>query len=240
MPRAQPDAPADLGAGPGAGLNSRFVFFICVLPERIFRMADRNIIVIDFTANSSMAYEYLSKLNTGQIPGIEKVHSAAVIVRNADGSLSIPDGETHFSGGSLSGGLIGILVGILGGPLGILLGWGAGTLIGGSIDAERAMESDTALALLGRAIKPGTTALVVDVEEAPGAAVDTALAGEQAILIRQPFQQVLGELQAVEAAAAAASSEARRVVREQRMHQLHEKVDEVLAKLKAKLHFNKK
>ena len=48
-------------------------------------------------------------------------------------------------GATVGGGLIGMAVGILGGPLGMLLGWGAGSLIGGFADADRVDRSETAI-----------------------------------------------------------------------------------------------
>ena len=54
-----------------------------------------------------------------------------------------------------SGSLIGMLIGVLGGPVGVLLGWGAGAVMGGAFDLDRAVTSDEALTVLGRAIPTG-------------------------------------------------------------------------------------
>ena len=67
--------------------------------------------------------------------------------------------------GTASGSLIGMLVGVLGGPVGVLLGWGAGALMGGAFDVDRAVTSDEALTVLGRAIPPESTAVIASVEE---------------------------------------------------------------------------
>jgi uncharacterized membrane protein len=52
-----------------------------------------------------------------------------------------------------------MLVGVLGGPVGLLLGWGAGAMMGSAFDLDRAATSDEALTVLGRPIPPGSSAL---------------------------------------------------------------------------------
>jgi hypothetical protein len=47
---------------------------------------------------------------------------------------------------------MGMLIGVLGGPVGVLVGWGAGALMGGLSDIARVDRSDEALVALGRAI----------------------------------------------------------------------------------------
>ena len=119
-----------------------------------------------------------------------------------------------------------MLVGVLGGPVGVLLGWGAGALIGGAFDVDRAVTSDEALTVLGRAIPPESTAVIASVEEPAVEVIDgemTKLGGE---VTRRSVADVMGELEAVEAAADAAAREARRTVREQRKAELHAGVDE--------------
>ena len=84
------------------------------------------------------------------------VRSAALVERLPDGTLRIPEQDDAAIGQhTAAGGLIGMLVGVLGGPLGLLLGFGAGALIGGTFDLERATSADGALALLSRQIPPG-------------------------------------------------------------------------------------
>jgi hypothetical protein len=50
-----------------------------------------------------------------------------------------------------------MLVGVLGGPVGLLLGWGAGAMMGSAFDLDRAATSDEALTVLGRPIPPGSS-----------------------------------------------------------------------------------
>ena len=50
--------------------------------------------------------------------------------------------------GTVSGSLIGMLIGVLGGPVGVLVGWGAGALMGGTIDIVGVTKSEEALTAL--------------------------------------------------------------------------------------------
>ena len=152
-------------------------------------------------------------------------------------SCDIPESDDNVGPvGTASGSLIGMLVGVLGGPVGVLLGWGAGALMGGAFDLDRAATSDEALAVLGRAIPPGSTALIASVEEPAVEVIDAemyALGGE---VTRRSVGEVMAELEAAEEAADAAAREARRVVREKRKAEFHAGVDEHVGKAKEKLH----
>ena len=138
--------------------------------------------------------------------------------------------------GTASGSLIGMLVGVLGGPVGVLLGWGAGAMMGGAFDVDRAVTSDEALTVLGRAIPPGSTAVIASVEEPAVEVIDAEMYTLGGEVTRRPVDEVMGELEAAEEAADAAAREARRVVREKRKAELHAGVDERVGKLKEKLH----
>ena len=65
-----------------------------------------------------------------------------------------------------------MLIGVLGGPVGVLLGWGAGAMMGGAFDVDRAVTSDEALTVLGQAIPPGSTAVIASVEESAVEVID--------------------------------------------------------------------
>ncbi len=128
-------------------------------------MAQENVVVVRFT-EPSKAYQALSVLKDCDAEGRIGLESAAVVERTAAGELRIPESADNVGlVGTASGSLIGMLVGVLGGPVGVLLGWGAGALMGGAFDVDRAVTSDEALTVLGRAIPPGSTAVIASVEE---------------------------------------------------------------------------
>src|SRR5215831_3661152 len=199
-------------------------------------MAQENVVVVRFT-EPSKAYQALSELKQADADGHIGLKSAAVVERTAQGELKIADSADNVGlVGTASGSLIGILVGVLGGPVGLLLGWGAGALVGGSFDHDREEESDEALGVLGRAISPGSTALIADVSEPEVELIDAKmdlLGGE---VTRRSVVDVVAELGAAHEAADAAAREARRTVREKREADMTADLDERVTKLKEKLH----
>jgi uncharacterized membrane protein len=199
-------------------------------------MVQENVVVVRFT-EPSKAYQALSVLKECDAEGRIGLESAAVVERTAAGELRIPESADNVGlVGTASGSLIGMLVGVLGGPVGVLLGWGAGAMMGGAFDVDRAVTSDEALTVLGRAIPPESTAVIASVEESVVEVIDAEMYTLGGEVTRRPVAEVMAELEAAEEAADAAEREARRVVREQHKAEVHAGVDERVGKLKEKLH----
>jgi uncharacterized membrane protein len=198
-------------------------------------MAEENVVIVGF-AEASKAYQALSVLKECAADGRIGLESAAIVERTPEGALRIPEGTDNVGLiGTASGSLIGMLIGVLGGPVGVLLGWGAGAMMGGAFDIDRAVTSDEALTVLGRAIPPKSTAVIASVEEPAVDVIDsemTKLGGE---VTRRSVAEVMGELEAAEEAADAAAREARRAVREKRKVELSADLNERVGKLKEKL-----
>src|SRR5512132_4703278 len=140
-----------------------------------------NVVVVRFT-EPSKAYQALNVLKECDAEGRIGLESAAVVERTPSGELRIPEDADNVGPiGTASGSLIGMLVGVLGGPVGVLVGWGAGALMGGAFDLDRAETADEALTVLGRAIPPESTAVIASVEEPAVEVIDaemTMLGGE--------------------------------------------------------------
>ena len=114
----------------------------------------QNVIVIGFE-EPSKAYQALSVLKECDAAGRVGLESAAVVQRTASGELQFPESvDNDVLLGTASGSLIGMLIGVLGGPVGVLLGWGAGALMGGAFDLDHAITSDEALTVLGLERRP--------------------------------------------------------------------------------------
>ena len=199
-------------------------------------MATENVIVVRFT-DPSNAYQALSVLKGADAEGRIGLDSAAVVERTATGELRTPESADNAEFvGTLSGSLIGMLIGVLGGPVGVLLGWGAGALMGGAFDIDRAVTSDEALTVLGKAIPTGSTAVIARVEEPAVEVIDGEMKKLDGEVTRRSVAEVMGELEAAEDAADAAAREARRTVREKRKAEMTADVNERVGKLKEKLH----
>jgi len=196
----------------------------------------QNVVVVRFTEPSE-GYQALSVLKQCDADGRIGLESAAVVERTADGALRVPEDTDNVGPvGTASGSLVGMLIGVLGGPVGVLIGWGAGALMGGAFDLDRAETSDEALGVLGRAIPPGSTAVIASVTEPAVEVIDGEMKKLGGEVTRRPAADVMDELESAEDAAAAASREARRTVRQKRKAEAKASYDERVGKLKEKLH----
>jgi uncharacterized membrane protein len=199
-------------------------------------MSQENVVVVRFT-EPSKAYQALSVLKKCDAERRIGLESAAVVERTAQGELHIPESADNVGlVGTASGSLIGMLVGVLGGPVGVLAGWGAGALMGGAFDLDRAATSDEALTVLGQAIPPESTAVIAEVEEAAVEVIDAEMYKLGGEVTRRSAAEVMDELEAAEEAADAAAREARRTLREKRKAEVHAGVEERVGRLKEKLH----
>jgi uncharacterized membrane protein len=200
-------------------------------------MAEVNNVVVVRFSEPSAAYQALSVLKECDAEGRIGLESAAVVERTAEGELRIPEDTDNVGPvGMASGSLIGMLIGVLGGPVGVLIGWGAGALMGGAFDLDRAETSDEALGVLGRAIPPGSTAVIASVEEPAVEVIDGEMKKLGGEVTRRSAADVMDELEAAEDAAAAASREARKTVRQKRKAEVKAGYQERVGKLKEKLH----
>lgn len=121
----------------------------------------------------------------------------------------------------------------------MLLGWGAGSLIGGFADADRVDLSETAIGELSGRLPAGTTAIIAEVEEYATEVLDGVVSPLGGQVLRLEADQVLGELEAAEAAAIAADREAARVLRQERGQERKQKWEDRVDSLREKLHRKK-
>lgn len=202
-------------------------------------MTAHNFVIVGFE-ESANAYKALSVLRGAAAEGRITIAAAVIGERGADGSLRLAEGEDAVIGSAtVGGGLIGMAVGILGGPLGMLLGWGAGSLIGGFADADRVDLFETAIGELSGRLPAGTTAILAEVEEYATEVLDGVVSPLGGQVLRLEADQVLGELEAAEAAAIAADREAARVLRQERGQERKQKWEDRVDSLREKLHRKK-
>lgn len=195
-----------------------------------------NVVVVGFS-DPGKAYQALSVLKQCDAEGRIELHSAAVVERTATGELRTPEGADNVGlVGTVSGSLMGMLIGVLGGPVGVLVGWGAGALMGGLFDIARVDRSDEALVALGRAIPPESTAVIAGVAEPAVEVIDGEMAKLGGEVTRRPVADVLDELDAADVAAEAAAREARKELHQQRKAEMSADLTERVGKLKEKLH----
>lgn len=109
------------------------------------------------------AYEYLRDSRT-----VAKLYYqvAAMVWRAEDGKLHIKEPDDKTTGAGIGvGAVLGGMIGTLAGPAGIVLGASAGAAIGGLAASGDSGIPDERLKEIGEALTPGTSALVVLLDE---------------------------------------------------------------------------
>ena len=174
-------------------------------------MADSQIIVATFD-DESKTYQAFSEIKRASAEGQLKINGLTVMHRNLEGNFVIKDAAIRNYGGSITGGIIGSLGGILGGPIGILLGWGAGALIGGIRDAREILDDQNLFKTLSADMQVGNTALIGEIEDEKGNAAEQIVRRLGGVLLRRPTADVEADVAAMERAQDSARNEAIRVL----------------------------
>jgi uncharacterized membrane protein len=199
-------------------------------------MAGKNVIVVSFAEDSSV-YEAFTNLKELDEQGQVSIKDAAILQRGDDGRIVAKDAvDSKQFAGTATGGLIGLLVGILGGPFGVLIGGATGLLIGSLYDVDDADETQSVLAEISTAIRPGQTVVLAEVDEQTDEVVDEAMARLGGTVLRRSVDDVEAEIAAAEHAERAAKREARKQLLETRRSRAKDEIRRIVDALKARAH----
>jgi uncharacterized membrane protein len=199
-------------------------------------MSGENVIVVSF-AQDSTAYEAFTNLKELDEQGQVSIKGAAIVQRGEDGRMVIKDSlDSEQFAGTATGGLIGLLVGVLGGPFGVLIGGATGLLIGSLYDMDDADETESVLAEISSAIRPGQTVMLAEVDEHSDDVVDQAMGSLGGTVLRRSVDDVEAEIAAAEDAQRAAKREARKQLLETRRSRAKEEIRRIVDALKARAH----
>ena len=195
-----------------------------------------NVISVSFDPDNN-AYAALTELKDLESQGRVKVEAATVVVRGDDGQISVKEevGAVQYAPGAASGGLIGLVIGIIGGPLGVLVGGTYGLLVGSLVDLGEVEDSESVLSQISASVRPGHTALLAQVVEQSPEVVDAAMTRFGGAVLRRPVEEVEAEIAAAEKAQREAKREANKELmrgrREHTKEQVHDKVEQLKAKM---------
>jgi uncharacterized membrane protein len=111
------------------------------------------------------AHDGFRALRTLEEDGSIGVYVSRVISKNKDGATTVGITEDPLPQATLGGTALGSLLGILGGPVGIALGTATGLALGAAMDYTRARVGRDFVTEVAKALSPGKTALVVEMDE---------------------------------------------------------------------------
>ena len=136
-------------------------------------MVDRAVVVV--FDNETKAYQGKTALQELEFEGNIALYASAVILKHADGSVSVKNEDFAPPLGSLAGTSIGSLIGLLGGPAGFGIGAASGLMIGGFADVDNARLSEDFLDDVARALTPNKVALIAQIAEEWTTPLDTKM-----------------------------------------------------------------
>jgi uncharacterized membrane protein len=139
--------------------------------------------VFDDTNGAQQTLEFIRDLHHRDVL---KVKHAAVLVKDADGKITIDEqGDLEAGGGAKAGAVVGGVVGLLTGGIGLLAAPLAGAAIGavGAKVVDRGF-SNTFLKSLAERLQPGKSGLLVVVQDDWVVSVRESLAGRSGVILQ--------------------------------------------------------
>ncbi len=122
--------------------------------------------------------------------GSISLYAYAVVVKNADGTANVKQGDDPGPLGTLAGTAVGSLIGLLGGPVGFAIGATAGMVTGGAVDLHNARISEDFVADVMKVLTPGKFAVVAEVEEDWTTPVDVRMEAIGGTVFRRALSDV--------------------------------------------------
>jgi len=187
--------------------------------------------------NEKKAFEGESALTQLEREGLLTIYERAVIVKHAEGSVSLKQVDEEGPLGSLAGTAVGGLIGLLGGPVGFAIGAGSGLALGALHDADSARVGGEFLDDVSKALTPNKVAVVAEVEEEWTTPLDTRMEALGGTVLRRALWDVKKTVREEESAAMKADLEQLKSeiskAHADRKAKLQKKIDQLEAKIDA-------
>jgi uncharacterized membrane protein len=189
--------------------------------------------------NEKKAYEGESALKQLERDGSLSIYAGAVVVKHADGTVSVKQVDDGGPVGSLAGTAVGGLIGLLGGPVVAAVGAASGLTLGVLYDADNARIGEDFLDDVSKSLTPNKVAVVANVEEEWTTPVDTRMEALGGIVFRRALWEVEKTVNDKEIAAMKADLKQLKTEISQaeadRKAKLQKKIDQLGAKIDAKI-----
>jgi uncharacterized membrane protein len=202
-----------------------------------FMAMDRMLVVVFDTEEEAYAGRRALAQLDGE--GSIAVYADAVIMKNANGSITVKEQNDQWGLGMLAGTSLGALIGLLGGPVGLVIGASFGLLGGTIADARDAGIDVDFVDDASRELLPGKYALVAEISEDWTTPLDQSMEAVGGKVFRRALSEVKQTLH--EADVAAMKADMAQMKAEQakasadRKAKLQAKIDQLDAKIKGHL-----
>ena len=147
------------------------------------------------------AFEGTSALRRLAAEGTLTIYEGAVVVKHADGTVSVKQLDDSGPIGTLTGTAVGSLIGLMGGPVGLAIGAASGLMIGAFYDADTLRVGEDFVNDVSKSLKPNKVAVVAEVDEAWTIPVDTRMEALGGTVFRRALWAVQEQIRREEIAA---------------------------------------
>ena len=189
--------------------------------------------------NEKKAYEGDSALTQLEREGHLTIYQRAVIVKHAEGTVSVKQADEEGPLGGLTGTAVGSLIGLLGGPVGVAIGAGSGLALGALFDVDNARVGEGFLDDVSKSLTPNKVAVVAEVEEEWTTPVDARMEALGGTVLRRALWEVQKTVDDEETAAMKSDLKQLKAEISQanadRKAKLQKKIDQLEAKIDAKI-----
>lgn len=187
--------------------------------------------------NEKKAYEGQSELKQIEAEGSITIYAGAVVLKHADGTVSVKQINDEGPIGTLGGTAVGSLIGLLGGPVGLALGAVGGMTVGALYDIDAARVGEDFIDDVSKALTPNKVAVVAEVDEDWTTPVDDRMEKLGGTVFRRALSEVQEkvddeDIAAMKADAAQFKSEIAKAHAD-RKAKLQKKIDQIEAKIQA-------
>ncbi|HEX9162458.1 MAG TPA: DUF1269 domain-containing protein, partial [Thermoanaerobaculia bacterium] len=190
---------------------------------------DRMLVVV--FDSEAQAYEGKKALLHCEAEGSVSIYGYATLVKHADKTATVVEGNVAGPIGALLGTSLGSLIGLLGGPAGFAVGAASGFTLGGLVDLRNSRVGYDFIDDVARSLTANKVALVAEIDEEWTTPVDTRMEAIGGTVFRRSLSDIQeADIAAMKSDLAQLRAEvARAHARRQAM--LQKKIDELEAKL---------
>jgi uncharacterized membrane protein len=146
-------------------------------------------LVVVFDSETT-AYEGKSALRQLEREGCITTYAGAIVVKKADGTVSVKQFDDSGPVGSLVGTSVGSLIGLLGGPAGLAIGAASGLALGAIFDLDNARVGVDFVDEVSKSLKATKVALIAEIEEDWTTPVDTRMEALGGTILRRALSDV--------------------------------------------------
>jgi len=149
---------------------------------------DRMLVVV--FDSEAQAHEGKKALLRSETEGIVSIYGYATLVKHADETATIVEGNVVGPIGALLGTSLGSLIGLLGGPAGLAIGAASGFTLGGLVDLRNSRVGYDFIDDVARSLTANKVALVAEIGEEWTTPLDTRMEAAGGTVFRRALADV--------------------------------------------------